>query len=156
MVSPELPILRRVPALSSFLVALTVPVPAGVPVRGTGLCVDPTTSLATPDGAGRAASTVVRPQVGVRATNRSQYVSSEWMTNRFLNLAAATVKDFDPNRPDGGGNDYETADGTNPSGEKVFLWGRAQFVRSTPSEVPKSACSMSCAARPLPPSSACT
>ncbi len=107
IVDPVFPLLQDIPALSSYLLGPTLPIPAGVPVPGTGLCVDPTSSVATTDAAGRVSSVVVRHKVGLRKANRREYAApTEWITNRFLNLAATV----------------------DPSGEKVFLWGRPHFA----------------------------
>jgi hypothetical protein len=101
-------------------------------VSGGGLCQDRTSSVYANTEDGRALSVVLAHEVGNADRNfnpniREVHYSKTWNTNKFMDPAAATVKDFDPGRVNGSGNNYVTADGTG-SNQKVFLWGRPGFV----------------------------
>ena len=99
-------------------------------VAGGGLCVDPTSSVYDRElAAGLLQGIAWKHSVG-NADPRTpeRYYTRHWNTNKFTNLSARTVNDFDPARPGGLGNDYRPTDGTNPAASKVLLWGRAGYV----------------------------
>jgi hypothetical protein len=57
------------------------------------------------------------------------HYTQSWKTNKFINPAIATVKDFSPARVNGAGNVYTPADGQGMlANQKVLLWGRPNFV----------------------------
>ena len=97
---------------------------------GGGLCVDPTSSLyhrELPAGLRQAVAWL--HSVGNADRNvPERYFTRSWATNKFGNLTARTVNDFDPARAHGEGNDYRPTDGRNPAASKVFLWGRPGYV----------------------------
>jgi hypothetical protein len=99
------------------------------PVAGNGLCVDTQSSLYDPDVArGRSGSVAMTQEVGnmVRGSDHL-FATQAWNTQRFFNLTARTVRDFDAARAKGKGDDYRAADGGNPEREGVFLFGRPHF-----------------------------
>ena len=57
-----------------------------------------------------------------------RYFTRAWTTNKFTNLTARTVRDFDDSRTAGEGNDYRPADGPGTGAAKVFVWGRASYI----------------------------
>jgi hypothetical protein len=99
-------------------------------VRGPGFCQDRSSSMYDASSeSGRSKSVVVRQEVGSAvSSNPTRFESIAWDTHRFFNVAARTVKNFDPARAHGEGNDYETADGSTPEHDGVFLWGRPHFA----------------------------
>lgn len=101
-------------------------------LAGGGMCVDVTSSLFDPSGLpGLVQSLVWQHQVGnADPIQHEVYYSRAWHTNKFTNLTARTVNDFDPARPGGLGNDYRPAQGSNP-GAKLLLWGRPSYAGTT-------------------------
>ncbi len=99
-------------------------------VSGGGLCEDTTSSVyRANDDFGRMEAVVVRHEVGNADPTRPEvFYTQPWNTNRFLNPSVRTVEDFDASRADPSQNDYRAADGSHPSSEKVFLWGRPNFL----------------------------
>ena len=96
---------------------------------GGGLCQDRTSSTYDSTERGRIESAVVRQEVGnADPTTHELFYVQPWPTNKFFNATARTVRDFDPARAAGVGNDYRAADGSSPGSEKVFLWGRPGFA----------------------------
>jgi hypothetical protein len=98
------------------------------PVPGSGLCSDPTSSMATATNFGRVASTTMKLLIGMRnATDPRKYTDiREWRTNKFINVASRPVADFVPERGAGRARqDYRNRRGGH---ERVFLWGRPWFV----------------------------
>lgn len=99
------------------------------PVQGGGLCVDTRNSLYDPLAArGRSASVAATHEVG-NLLHGSDHVftTQSWITKRFYNATARSVRDFDPARPFGIGNDYRASDGSRPERDGAFLWGRPAF-----------------------------
>ena len=99
-------------------------------VPGGGLCQDRTSSVyAASSDFGRIEAVVVRHEVGnADPAHPEVFYTQSWETNRFLNPSVRTVEDFDPQRTDPRQNDYLPADGSHPASEKVFLWGRPNFL----------------------------
>jgi len=99
-------------------------------VAGGGLCFDPTSSLDDADSLPDRARAVVWAQAVGNAdpVRIERYYTRQWFTNKFVNLSARTVNDFDEARIEGQGNDYRPADGTSPDASKVFLWGRPAYI----------------------------
>ena len=99
-------------------------------VSGGGLCVDPTSSVYDRDlDAGLLQAIAWKHSVGnADRQTPERYYTRHWNTNKFTNLSARTVNDFDPARPRGLGNDYRPTDGSKPALSKVLLWGRAGYV----------------------------
>jgi hypothetical protein len=98
-------------------------------VAGPGFCQDRSTSIYDPSSdMGRAQAVVVRHDVGVTtAADPVHFKTQAWDTQRFFNLSARTVTDFDPHRVRGAGNDYTPARGNSLERSGVFVWGRPQF-----------------------------
>lgn len=96
---------------------------------GPGYCQDTGSSLYDADTEmGRARSVVMRLEVGLfDEDDPAHFRTKPWQTNRFFNTALRTVKDFDPKRAGGVGNDYAPAQGNAPTRSGVFLWGRPNF-----------------------------
>jgi len=97
---------------------------------GSGLCVDPTSSIAATTDVGRISSTAVRMLVGMRNQhNPKRYAPDHsWMTNRFLNVSVRTVRSFvPPGEPGESPSDYRPATQAAPQA-RVFLWGRPGFI----------------------------
>jgi len=101
-----------------------------VPVSGGGMCQDRSSSLYNTTESGRIAAIAMRNEVANASPLIDEvYYSKSWITNKFINSTVRTVNDFDPTRVNGVGNDYTFADGEWPTArEKVFLWGRPNFV----------------------------
>lgn len=104
-----------------------------VPVSGGGYCQDRGSSFySASTRAGRILSIVLVDEVGNRdsGTNEMNVYTQSWETNRFSNLAIATVQDFSPDRAPGDThNIFTQANGVTPlTNQKVFLWGRPGFV----------------------------
>jgi hypothetical protein len=99
-------------------------------VPGGGLCVDPTSSLYDRElDSGLLQGIAWKHSIGnADRQTHERYYTRPWSTNKFTNLSARTVNDFDPQRVRGEGNDYRPTDGTNPAASKVLLWGRAGYV----------------------------
>jgi hypothetical protein len=99
-------------------------------VRGGGLCVDPTSSLYDAElDSGLLQAIAWRHAIGnADPLTPERYYTRSWNTNKFTNLSARTVNDFDPARANGEGNDYRPTDGSKPDSSKVLLWGRAGYV----------------------------
>ncbi|HMI93516.1 MAG TPA: hypothetical protein VK509_19220, partial [Polyangiales bacterium] len=99
-------------------------------VAGGGLCVDPTSSLYDRElEAGLLQAIAWKHAIGnADRLTPEHYYTRPWGTNKFTNLSARTVNDFDPARPAGAGNDYRPTDGSKPAASKVLLWGRAGYV----------------------------
>ncbi|HMI90447.1 MAG TPA: hypothetical protein VK509_03745, partial [Polyangiales bacterium] len=96
-----------------------------------GYCRDETSSIDDGSVLGRFLSIAQSIQIGAAdATRAEHYRATPWVTNKFLNLAVRTVDDFQRARRYGLGNDYRPADGHRRSSEKVFVWGRPNFVGS--------------------------
>lgn len=96
---------------------------------GPGFCQDRGTSIYDPSTEmGRTQAVVVRHDVGVTTANDPvRFKTQPWETQRFFNVSARTVTDFDPHRVGGAGNDYKPALGNTLSRAGVFVWGRPQF-----------------------------
>lgn len=93
-----------------------------------GLCQDRAPSIYDESERGRSHAVVMRHEIGnALHDDHTQFVSRAWDTRRFFNATARTVRDFDPERPAGEGNDYTPADGTTPNSDGVLLWGRPNF-----------------------------
>jgi hypothetical protein len=104
-----------------------------VPGAGGGVCFDPTSSMNDGSAAGHLLSVIYNNRVGnADPIIEEQYYTQVWATNKFMNVVSRTVENFDPNRGTAQQNQnvYTPADGANPSIEKVFLWGRPDFVGS--------------------------
>lgn len=98
------------------------------PVPGRGLCVDTRSSTYRADVArGRTTSVAVTHEVGnlIRGSDH-EFATQAWQSHRFYNMTARTVREFDPERAYGAGNDYRPAAGSDGR-EGVFLWGRPSF-----------------------------
>jgi hypothetical protein len=103
-------------------------------VPGGGMCQDRTSSVYSSSDDGRILGIALTHEVGNADHQFSpelaevQYTRS-WQTNKFVNPATATVKDFLETRANGAGNVYTVADGQGTlANQKVFLWGRPNFV----------------------------
>ena len=78
---------------------------------------------------GRILASAQRIQVGAESSaRRGEFQVTTWVTNKFSNLTARPVDDFDPARSNGEGNDYQLPDGMPTGRERVFIWGRPNFV----------------------------
>jgi hypothetical protein len=99
------------------------------PVPGQGLCVDTKISLFDRDvPRGRSSSVPVTHEVGNLVHGSDHlFATQPWITRRFYNATARSVRDFDPQRAHGAGNDYRPTDGSQPLRDGVFLWGRPSF-----------------------------
>ena len=99
-------------------------------VAGGGLCIDPTSSVYRAElPAGLLRAVVFTHAVGNADRDTPEhYRARTWHTNKFSNLAARTVNDFDPERSAGEGNDYRPTDGTRAQASKVLLWGRPGYI----------------------------
>ena len=97
--------------------------------RGPGVCQDRSTSIYDSSSEmGRAQAAVVRHDIGVTTSKDPIHFKTQaWDTQRFFNVTARTVSDFDPHRVNGEGNDYRPALGNNLERAGVFIWGRPQF-----------------------------
>jgi hypothetical protein len=96
-------------------------------IRGPGYCQDRSSSMYDSTESGRTKSVVVRHEVGsARSDNPTRFDTQAWDTNRFFNLTARSVEDFDPSRAQG--NDHAPASGSMPEHDVVFLWGRPHFA----------------------------
>jgi hypothetical protein len=96
---------------------------------GPGLCQDRGSSIydASSPGA-RANSVVLRNNVGAaRSSDPVHFKAQPWESQRFINATARTVRDFDPARAGGVGNDYTPALGNDLPRAGVILWGRPHF-----------------------------
>jgi hypothetical protein len=113
---------------SPFCHADTVGVRYGEPVPGSGLCVDEGSTIRAPEGFGRISAVGLRMLVGMRDSHDpKRYIeTTEWLTNRFLNLSVRTVQDFDPAR-ESAQQDYSAAQAGGEN-RKVFIWGRPAFM----------------------------
>jgi len=100
------------------------------PVIGRGLCVDPSSSVYDPNtNAGLVRGVALRHEVGnADPLLHERYYTRSWFTNKFGNLSARTVNDFNPARVNGVGNDYRAPDGMNTGAERVFMWGRPGYA----------------------------
>lgn len=98
-------------------------------IAGPGFCQDRSTSIYDPSSdMGRTQAVVVRHDIGVTTANDPIHFKTQaWETQRFFNLTARTVSDFDPRRARAVGNDYRTARGNPLERSGVFVWGRPQF-----------------------------
>ncbi|OGT81286.1 MAG: hypothetical protein A3H91_04615 [Gammaproteobacteria bacterium RIFCSPLOWO2_02_FULL_61_13] len=101
---------------------------AGAPVPGSGFCVDETSAMR----GGRISNLLgpmgLRTLVGLRdpdAPKRYRHTRT-WLTNKFMNVTARTVQDFDPARA-AARQDYRPATGSGTN-RRVFLWGRPGFI----------------------------
>jgi hypothetical protein len=103
---------------------------AGNPVVGSGLCLDPDSTMAADTDFGRVSATTMKLLIGLRsASDPRKYTDiRHWHTNRFINVASRPVADFVPER--GAGRmrqDYRNIPGAGAN-PRVFLWGRPWFV----------------------------
>jgi hypothetical protein len=100
-------------------------------LEGGGLCVDTTSSAYEPSSLpGLVQALVWRHAVGnADPIQHERYYTRTWDTNKFTNLSARTVRDFDPSRPFGQGNDYRPAVDAG-AGAKLLLWGRPGYIGS--------------------------
>ena len=99
------------------------------PVPGAGLCVDTRNSLYDANvPRGRTASVAATHEVGnlLRGSDHI-FATQPWITKRFYNPTARSVRDFDAARAQGVGNDYRPTDGSHPERHGIFLWGRPGF-----------------------------
>jgi hypothetical protein len=102
----------------------------GQPIKGSGMCVSRTSSVWTDTDAGRAAAAAIRVVIGKRSRSdpRKYPETTEWLTNKFLNVTPRTVQDFVPaNGPGYRNQDYNPAGATGRH-RRVLLWGRPGFV----------------------------
>jgi hypothetical protein len=97
---------------------------------GQGTCVDPTSSVFNAgDGQGRKLAQAQRLAFGVSEPARPEYYeSSAWVTNKFINPSARTVRRFDIGSADSRESDFHYADGTSGDSAKILVWGRPTFV----------------------------
>lgn len=97
--------------------------------RGPGYCQDRSTSIYDPGSEmGRTQAVVLRHDVGVTtAKDPVHFETQPWDTQRFFNVTARTVTDFDPGRLGGAGNNYKPALGNTLERAGVFVWGRPHF-----------------------------
>jgi hypothetical protein len=96
---------------------------------GPGLCQDRGSSIydASSPGA-RTNSVVLRNNVGVtRSGDPVHFTDQPWESQRFINATARTLRDFDPARAGGVGNDYTPALGDDLQRAGVVLWGRPHW-----------------------------
>jgi hypothetical protein len=100
-------------------------------VLGGGFCQDRQSSVYDAESeSGRLLSIAHQMEVAVEdASERGTFYAQSWVTQRFLSNTTRTVRDFDPARADGVGNDYAPADDTGDfQRSKVLLWGRPGFA----------------------------
>jgi hypothetical protein len=96
----------------------------------SGICVDTTNGLFNAaDPNARLQSVALREEIGNADLGVDEiYYTRSWFTNKFVNPAVRTVRDFSPSRANGAGNNYNPpADATVSNSAKVFLWGRPSF-----------------------------
>jgi len=99
-------------------------------MASSGFCVDRGSSVWADSPIGRTSAMGVKLLVGTRsAENPKIYTTDhEWITSRFMNIAARTVRNFEPGkRPGSATQNYLPADGSGAH-PRVFLWGRPGFV----------------------------
>lgn len=102
----------------------------GVAIQQSGFCTDHSSTIWADTPAGRIGSVAVQQRIGMRSlTDPRQYLDTRrWLTNKFLNVTARTVNDFEPARGSGFRHqDYRLAHGTGRH-QRLFLWGRPGFV----------------------------
>ena len=102
----------------------------GAALAGSGFCIDRTSSIWADTAAGRLSATVFQQRVGLRSlADPRQYTDIQrWPSNKFVNVIARTVNEFQP--PEGTGrvrSDYRAAAGTGRA-QRVLLWGRPGFI----------------------------
>jgi hypothetical protein len=98
-----------------------------VAAPGGGVCEDLTSSMNDGSADGRQLSIVYQNRVAnADLVIPEHWYSQVWTTNKFAITTARTVNNFDPNNLLV--TDYTTANGLNPIGSKVFLWGRSSVV----------------------------
>jgi hypothetical protein len=99
-------------------------------LAAAGYCQDRSSSMYDASSeVGRTKAVVLRHEVGSAvSSNPTHFDTQAWDTQRFFNLTARTIRDFDPMRTHGQGNDYRTSDGSVPERDGVFLWGRPHFA----------------------------
>jgi len=102
----------------------------GQSVPGSGMCVSGSSSVWADTQPGRVAGAAMRVIIGKRShTDPRKYPqTTEWLTNKFLNVTPRTVQDFVPaNEPGYEHQDYSPAGGQGAH-RRVLLWGRPGFV----------------------------
>lgn len=98
-----------------------------VPSTGGGVCEDLTSSENDNSGDGHQLSIAYQMRVAnADLVIPEHWYSQVWVTNKFGNTTARTVNNFDPTNP--ATADYTPANGLNPIGSKVFLFGRPVFL----------------------------
>jgi hypothetical protein len=99
------------------------------PATGGGICQDRTSSVYNTTDDGRIlASALMMEVTNASTTTPTRYDGQPWATNKFYNPTTTTVRDFDPTRVNGMGDDYRVADAANQSRSKVFVWGRPGYA----------------------------
>lgn len=102
----------------------------GKPVAGSGMCIDPTSTIWAATDVGRVSAVAVTQLVGIRDTVDPRLYGStqRWLTNKFANVTVRTAQDFVPQRGAGRAHqDYRSAGAQGPN-RRVFLWGRPGFI----------------------------
>ncbi len=103
---------------------------AGRPAPSSGFCTDETSLLHGERVSNLLSSIGFRVRIGLRdgATPKRYGDTREWLTNKFMNVTARTVEDFDPAKAAGSANqDYRPAQGAGGN-RRLFLWGRPGFI----------------------------
>jgi hypothetical protein len=94
-----------------------------------GACRDTTSSIDDGGDEGRVRSVAQRMEIGVADPSRPEYYTGvPWNVNKFVNPVARTVRHLDLTNRDCHEADYRAADGTDPSHQKVLVWGRPAFA----------------------------
>lgn len=101
--------------------------PGCAAIPGGGYCVDPTSSTYdAADPTARKLSVVYIEELGNEdLAQPGRFLTTAFLTNKFINPCARTVADFDPQRA-GRGDSYARANGQGAH-EKLFLWGRPWY-----------------------------
>ncbi len=109
-----------------------------VPSTGGGVCEDLTSSENDGTADGHQLSIAYQMRVAnADLVIPEHWYSQVWVTNKFANMTARTVNNFDPNNP--ATADYTPANGLNPIGSKVFLFGRPVFIGAGSLNPPRDA-----------------
>jgi len=100
-------------------------------VAGSGFCADHGSTAYVDSPMGRVGAVGVYLLVGTRSTENPKFytIKHHWLTNRFMNVALRTVRNFAPSE-DAAPDFRTTGASENDLGAhpRVFMWGRPGFV----------------------------
>lgn len=103
---------------------------AGKAIGGSGFCTDEGSTVWADTPAGRVAAAALAQRIGIRSTSDPRKYGDVrvWLTNRFVNVTARTVRHFVPANDQGETEaDYRAARSAGGAA-RVFLWGRPGFI----------------------------